>query len=409
MKTQFDKSRIVNVYSPNLPPFKLTLTFKTTFNDVRNQIIQGWSIIPKRVRIFNQNGHELIEQDLQFVLDGNKLYITLFGQDLDASIIFQEYEIVSEIGKGGQGTVLLAKHKFIGSFVAVKITRDTEEEDAIIKRESKILKDLQHRNIVKVYQTLYFSKTKESIIIMEYLDGGSLLQLIRNKGTIPEQEVKIYIKQIVEALLFCHSKTFIHRDLKLENIMLVNQGNTLVKLIDFGLAGVAGTQRETETMNVGTLPYMPPEVLNGKLKFVCPCVDVWGLGVIMYSLLYGKLPFKGRTNEEKVNNILQCNFQHELNVSDDAKDLINRIFVPKHNQRISMQEILAHKWIGGNGFLQFRRLLKKSENPYLKNVKKKYDFEIRKKSVCDEQKVRISLPLIRYRASSQDTIIDISK
>lgn len=84
-------------------------------------------------------------------------------------------------------------------------------------------------------------------------------------------------------------------------------------------------------MNVGTLPYMPPEVLNGKLKFICPSVDVWGLGVIMYSLLYGKLPFKGRTNDEKVNNILQCNFHHELNVSEDAKELINRIFVPKHN------------------------------------------------------------------------------
>ncbi|CAK61006.1 unnamed protein product (macronuclear) [Paramecium tetraurelia] len=409
MKTQFDKSRIVNVYSPNLPPFKLTLTFKTTFNDVRNQIIQGWSVIPKRVRIFNQNGHELIEQDLQQVLDGNKLYITLFGQDLDASIIFQEYEIVSEIGKGGQGTVLLGKHKFIGSSVAIKITRDMEEEDSIIKRESKILKELLHRNIVKVFQTLYFSKTKESIIIMEYLDGVSILFILIDKGILPEQEVKIYIKQIVEALLFCHSKTFIHRDLKLENIMLVTQGNTWVKLIDFGLAGVAGTQRETETMNVGTLPYMSPEVLNGKLKFLCPCVDVWGLGVIMYSLLYGKLPFKGRSNEEKVNNILQCNFQHELNVSDEAKDLINRIFVPKHNQRISMQEILAHKWIGGNGFLQFRRLLKKQENPYLKNGKKKYDYEIRKKSICEEQKVKISLPLIRCRASSQDTIIDISK
>ena len=61
-------------------------------------------------------------------------------------------------------------------------------------------------------------------------------------------------------------------------------------------------------MNVGTLPYMPPEVLNGKLKFVSPCVDVWGIGVIMYSLLYGKLPFKGRTNEDKINNILLCNF-----------------------------------------------------------------------------------------------------
>ncbi|CAD8115960.1 unnamed protein product [Paramecium sonneborni] len=404
MKTQFDKSRIINVYSPNLPPFKLTLTFKTTFNDVRNQIIQGWSVIPKRIRIFNQNGHELIEQDLQFVLDGNKLYITLFGQDLDVSIIFQEYEIVSEIGKGGQGTVILARQKFIGSFVAIKITRDIEEEDLIIKRECKILKELLHRNIVKVFQNLYFSKTKECILIMEYLEGGSLLQLIRNKGTIPEQEVKNYIKQIVEALLFCHSKTYVHRDLKLENIMLVNQGNTWVKLIDFGLAAVTGTQRETETMNVGTLPYMPPEVLNGKLKFVCPCVDVWGVGVIMYSLLYGKLPFKGRTNEDKVTNILQCNFQHESSVSEDAKDLINKIFVPKHNQRISMQEIIAHKWIRGNEQIHFSRSLKKSQNPYLKNAIKKNDLNNRKRSVYDEEKVRISLPLIRYRANSQNTL-----
>jgi MAP/microtubule affinity-regulating kinase len=84
-------------------------------------------------------------------------------------------------------------------------------------------------------------------------------------------------------------------------------------------------------MNVGTLPYMPPEALNGKLKLVSPCVDVWGVGVIIYSLIYGKLPFKGRTSDEKVSSILLCNYQHETNVSEDVKDLLNRIFVPKHN------------------------------------------------------------------------------
>lgn len=113
--------------------------------------------------------------------------------------------------------------------------------------------------------------------------------------------------------------------------MLVNQNSTQIKLIDFGLSGITGTLRESESMNVGTLPYMPPEVLNGKLKFVSPCVDVWGIGVIMYSLIYGKLPFKGRTNEDRINSILNCIYVHESIISEDGKDLLNKIFVPKHN------------------------------------------------------------------------------
>jgi serine/threonine protein kinase len=117
---------------------------------------------------------------------------------------------------------------------------------------------------------------------------------LREKKKLSESEARELFRQILEAVLYCHSKGIIHRDIKLENILFSNEERTKIKIIDFGVSGLL----KTEKSKSGTLRYMPPEVVNGSNLNSLPYIDIWALGCILYELITGETLFKGNSREE---------------------------------------------------------------------------------------------------------------
>ena len=147
-----------------------------------------------------------------------------------------------------------------------------------------------------------------------------------------------YFKQIVQAIDYCQSKNICHRDIKLENILTIKED--IVKLIDFGFAVI--TNKETyQTLLCGSPSYMAPEIVKRE-KYIAQYSDIWSLGVLLYSMLYGRFPFKGKTQKELFENIKKCQveFPDDIKVNEKIISLMKKIFVVTPVQRPSLSEIL---------------------------------------------------------------------
>ena len=137
-------------------------------------------------------------------------------------------------------------------------------------------------------------------MLLEYAGGGSLKNYLKEKGKLEESEAKLIITQVINALMYCHSKDLVHRDLKPENVMYMDESKKKIKLIDFGISGIF-----SEEINAGSYKYLPPEVINGTNIESKPSLDVWSLGCIVYELLVGEKLFKGKNfNEVKVRKLI---------------------------------------------------------------------------------------------------------
>ena len=177
-------------------------------------------------------------------------------------------------------------------------------------------------------------------LIMEYIDGISLLEIIKKENNHYLEEkraLKIFI-QIVKAIDYCQSKNICHRDIKLENILILNDGT--IKLIDFGFA-VKSNKKTYQTLLCGSPSYMAPEIVKRE-KYIAQYSDIWSLGVLLYSMLYGRFPFQGKTQKELFDNIKNCEFEfpNDINTNENTINLIKRILVVNPNQRPSLKEIL---------------------------------------------------------------------
>jgi serine/threonine protein kinase len=207
------------------------------------------------------------------------------------------------LGEGGFGKVFLAQHKQTGTKYAIKIIK-TENIGSVydidcIFVEAEILKSLNHQNIVKVYKCLTM-KNMEVVIIMEYLEGGDLFKYVTGLTSLDERTARQLTRQIVRGILYCHNNNLTHRDLKLENILLVNSEEKKIKIIDFGIAGAISNMK-WEQLDVGSLSYMAPEcfIAQKDYKFDGK-IDIWAIGIILYAMLCGELPFKGHSASETI-------------------------------------------------------------------------------------------------------------
>lgn len=190
-----------------------------------------------------------------------------------------------------------------------------------IYKEAEALKALQHKNIVKLYHG--FIDGKRFVMIMEAAMGGQLLDYLRDHKVFPETVAREIVLQVVQAMLYCHSRGVIHRDLKLENVIFKNKGDKnrdefFIKVIDFGIAGV-----EQDKVDSGTLAYMSPECLDGDRK-TSAAIDVWAIGIMFYTLVYGELPFYGNTERELIKKIINdpIKFNNKYPISQMGKDVI---------------------------------------------------------------------------------------
>ena len=264
--------------------------------------------------------------------------------------IRKNYEFISMLGNGSFGKVRLYRDKNYKELLfAIKTLKKegiTSYHFSLLKQEVDILSNMDHPNIVKyfgIFEDDYFIH-----IVMEYLKGQDLSKIIslKNYTDFNENQMGQIIHQLLKALSFIHSKNIIHRDIKPENILFSDKRNIFsLKLIDFGLA----TFQEQEKKTAGTPMYMSPEMVDGNGTYVS---DIWSVGVVVYQMVTGKLPFDGGENDE--NQILYEHIKSDeynkeklnnVECSDDVKDFIDKALQKDIKKRMTVQEALNHPWI----------------------------------------------------------------
>ncbi|KAM3144140.1 hypothetical protein pb186bvf_003904 [Paramecium bursaria] len=266
----------------------------------------------------------------------------------------QDYQIIKELGDGSFGKVyLIAMNNQNYALKTIKIQNLLKwQKVEQAKLELSIMYSLNHENIIKLHG--HFEDEDYIYLLLDYIGGGDLFNLLKRQGTLSENQVIHYIRQVVEAFIYLHSlpKPVIHRDIKPENI-LVDENNK-VKLADFGSANSIQTidgKRQTYT---GTQPYMSPEMLDG--NEYDQRLDIWSIGVLIYELLTNKSPFTGdsiqQMDEQKkkllIQNIKQAQIIFPVDFPPLAKDLVRKILKKEPSQRISLRDIRDHPWINKN-------------------------------------------------------------
>ena len=206
--------------------------------------------------------------------------------------INNRYEIVKNIGEGGMANVYLANDTILERKVAVKVLRgDLSADDKFIRRferEALSVSNLSHPNIVEVYDVGV--EEGSHYIVMEYIDGKTLKQLLKKRESLTLSEVIDIMTQLTDGISHAHESYIIHRDIKPQNIMIEDDGR--VKITDFGIAMALNATQLTQTNSVmGSVHYLPPEQASGKSATVKS--DIYSMGILMYELLTGNVPFKG--------------------------------------------------------------------------------------------------------------------
>ncbi|EFO26069.2 CAMK/CAMKL/SNRK protein kinase [Loa loa] len=254
------------------------------------------------------------------------------------------YDLQKTIGKGHFAVVKLASHVFTGEKVAVKVIDKTKFDSSMAShliKEVRCMKLVQHPNIVRLYEVID-TQTK-LFLILELGDYDMYDFITRNadKGC-PEGEAQQYFCQIIKAIDYCHQLHVVHRDLKPENVVFFERLG-MVKLTDFGFSNkfIPGEQLETAC---GSLAYSAPEILLGD-SYDAPAVDVWSLGVILYMLLCGRLPFQEANDSETLTKILDCKYSVPDTLSLHARYLISRMLVKDVQKRATLNEIINNSWV----------------------------------------------------------------
>jgi serine/threonine protein kinase len=256
------------------------------------------------------------------------------------------YEKKEKLGEGGGGAVYRVVDKADKQVWALKEIRKDSYDLPLLEREILVMKDLRHEGLVTLKQA--FQDKTNIYLVLDLLKGGELFDRIIEQESFSEEDASTITAQLLHALDYMHSKGCAHRDIKAENVLLVDKTSTKVKLADFGLANALGEASKFQSC-VGTTDYMAPEMLES-LKYSFG-VDVWSLGVLTYIMLSGYPPFYGKNENEKVDKILTAkfDFNHAVwdDVSDSAKNFICRCLSLQPKQRWNVKQLLAHPWITG--------------------------------------------------------------
>ncbi|XP_069750318.1 serine/threonine-protein kinase MARK2 isoform X3 [Narcine bancroftii] len=252
------------------------------------------------------------------------------------------YRLLKTIGKGNFAKVKLARHVLTGKEVAVKIIDKTQLNSSSLQklfREVRIMKILNHPNIVKLFEVIETEKTL--YLVMEYASGGEVFDYLVAHGRMKEKEARAKFRQIVSAVQYCHQKCIVHRDLKAENLLL--DGDMHIKIADFGFSNEFTLGNKLDTF-CGSPPYAAPELFQGK-KYDGPEVDVWSLGVILYTLVSGSLPFDGQNLKELRERVLRGKYRIPFYMSTDCENLLKKFLVLNPAKRGNLEQIMKDRWM----------------------------------------------------------------
>ncbi|KAL6931430.1 uncharacterized protein HGUI_02423 [Hanseniaspora guilliermondii] len=280
-----------------------------------------------------------------------------------------DWEFVGSIGSGSMGKVKVAKNMKTNELCAVKIVsravktflykceRDpafkdsmtTEQyKDRLLKENSRDKRTIRegglgqifyHPNICRLFHI--WGLTTHYYMLFEYVKGGQLLDYIIQHGSLKEHRVRKFSRGIASAIKYLHGHNIVHRDLKIENILISESGE--IKIIDFGLSNFYDVNSELKTF-CGSLYFAAPELLKAE-PYIGPEVDIWAFGVVMYVLLCGKVPFDNDRSDVLHKLIKEGKVEYPSHISPSVKSLLQRMLIVDRDQRYSIDEIIEHPWM----------------------------------------------------------------
>ncbi|KAH7054664.1 hypothetical protein B0J12DRAFT_459964 [Macrophomina phaseolina] len=258
------------------------------------------------------------------------------------------------VGAGSMGKVKLARNTESGEQVAVKIVprQSTDEHRNQADREradhSKEVRTAREAAIMTLVNHPYICGMRDVVrthyhwyMLCEYVNGGQMLDYIISHGRLKEKQARKFARQIASALDYCHRNSIVHRDLKIENILISKTGD--IKIIDFGLSNLFSPRSQLKTF-CGSLYFAAPELLQAK-QYTGPEVDVWSFGIVLYVLVCGKVPFDDQSMPQLHAKIKKGHVEYPPWLTAECKNLISRMLVTDPKQRASLSEIMSHPWI----------------------------------------------------------------
>uniref|UniRef100_A0A2N9FYU2 non-specific serine/threonine protein kinase n=1 Tax=Fagus sylvatica TaxID=28930 RepID=A0A2N9FYU2_FAGSY len=277
----------------------------------------------------------------------NRAPITV-GPGVDMPIMHDSdrYDFVRDIGSGNFGVARLMRDKHTKELVAVKYIERGDKIDENVQREIINHRSLRHPNIVR-FKEVILTPTHLAIV-MEYASGGELFERICNAGRFSEDEARFFFQQLISGVSYCHAMQVCHRDLKLENTLLDGSPAPRLKICDFGYSKSSVLHSQPKS-TVGTPAYIAPEVLL-RQEYDGKIADVWSCAVTLYVMLVGAYPFEDPDEPKDFRKTIQriLSVQYSIpdcvQISQECRHLISRIFVADPAARISIPEIKNHEW-----------------------------------------------------------------
>uniref|UniRef100_A0A8K9WT86 Maternal embryonic leucine zipper kinase n=1 Tax=Oncorhynchus mykiss TaxID=8022 RepID=A0A8K9WT86_ONCMY len=264
------------------------------------------------------------------------------GEMDSAAELLKYYEVYETIGSGGFAKVKLGRHILTGEKVAIKIMEKKElgEDLPRVKVEIEAMKSLSHQHVCRLYHVI---ETNTKIyMILEYCPGGELFDYIVAKDRLSEEETRVFFRQIVSALAYVHSQGYAHRDLKPENLLIDEDHN--LKLIDFGLCAKPKGGLGYELMTCcGSPAYAAPELIQGK-AYIGSEADVWSMGVLLFALLCGYLPFDDDNCMVLYRKITRGSYNNPHWLSPGSILLLNQMMQVDPKHRVTIRQLLDHPW-----------------------------------------------------------------
>ena len=275
-----------------------------------------------------------------------------FALESDAQF-WDEYTAITTIGKGTLAKVKEVEHKQMPEALCCKVLdkmSDTSNLDDLVS-EFKILRKLaHHKNVIRLYAA--YETKNYFYLVTELATGGELMKRLASSEQVvySEQEVRRHVHTLVEAISYMHQNNIAHRDLKPENVLLSDDSpDADIKIIDLGLSRAFDNEKLMRTI-CGTHRYLAPELIEtdrGLVRGYTFAVDMWGLGMLAYIMLFGTNPFAKNSVSEIHNAILRCKvpYPQDDNVTAEAKDFIGKLLQRDPKKRMTIKEALAHKWL----------------------------------------------------------------
>ena len=253
------------------------------------------------------------------------------------------YEIIEKLKDGGYSRVFKAKSCYTGEFVAIKLIdkmsfQESVEDVLLMIRQTEVLKILKHRNLVTLYEI--YESTKYFYLIMDYLPNGDLMEKIIKKKRFKEEEALSIFSQLVDALYYMHKNDICHRDIRTEKILF--DKNNKPKLVGFSYSTFY-TQGKKIRDSYGSLCYACPEIIQNDY-YNPELADVWSLGVVLYVMICGYLPFSEDDDGKNKELIINGEVDYPPEVSNKAKDLLKHMLDVNPNKRYNFQRIIKHPW-----------------------------------------------------------------